>query len=144
MMKKTLFLLAVFFLSLAGGRWVNHAAVGTAAFAERITDPSEIPAACRSTAAINEISVVDSGLTSETFLVRWSSGIACQTAVGVRVKATFRDGSTTPKVDFIDGSSTQALIKVNGSRSDNRAVRADVELIVNGNQTAAATKVVNF
>ncbi len=144
MTRKTILLLAVLFLSITVGRWANHTPVGAAAFVDRVADPSELSAACRSTATVTEVSVVDSGPTSETFLVRWSSGIACQTAAGVTVEATFRDGSKGSKTEVINGSSSQALIKVNGSRADNRANRTNVTVIVNGEQTGTATKVVNF
>ncbi len=144
MTKKTLTLLAALLLSVMVGRWANRSPVGAAAFVDRVVDPSELAAACRSTATITEVSVVDSGATSETFLVRWSSDIACQTAAGVTVEVTRRDGSKEGKAEVINGSSSQALIKVFGSRADNRAVRTNVTVIVNGVQTGTQTNVVSF
>ena len=144
MTRKTLILLAVLFLSLAVGRWANHSPVGAAAFADVIVDPAQLAAACRANATINEVSVVDSGVTSETFLVRWSSGIACQTAAAVVVEATFRDGSKEKKTEFVNGSAGQALVKVFGSRADNRANRTNVTVTVNGLQAGTDTNVINF
>ena len=144
MTRKTLILLAVLVLSTVAGRWANRSPVGAAAFVDVIVDPSQLAAACRSTATINEVSVVDSGVTFETFLVRWTSGIACQTAVAVKVTATFRDGSIGSKTEFVNGSAGQALVKVFGSRGDSRAVRTNVTVIVNGTQAGTNTNVVAF
>ncbi|MEP7272800.1 MAG: hypothetical protein ABI882_14960 [Acidobacteriota bacterium] len=144
MTRKILILLTILVVSASSGRWMQRQQAGQIAGANVIANPEQLPAICRSNLTVNSVELVERGVTSETFLVKWASPeLSCLVKAAVTVVVRRRDGSTESKTEFVDNT-RQASVRVFGSRSDNPGIQATATVIVNGLQGTIVNKTVSF
>ncbi len=109
-------------IGLTSGYWPPIAAVEPEPAAPIVAE------GCAVSAAVTSIERVETGLTSETFLVKWSASSPCITGFEVRVEATRQNNEVRNDEKKFGAGERSGLLKVFGSRSDNKAksVRAIV------------------
>jgi hypothetical protein len=141
-------LLAIFLGSAAAGRRLRTGAthlpaIGAYAQVNVIPNPDSLPAACRASVRVLSTEKVETGSLSETFLVKWSTDLACLSSASVTVTATRQDGSRESKTETVKGVN-QALVKVFGFRQGNPTVSAAAAVTAAGEQGTFAEKTINF
>ncbi len=141
-------LLAIFLGSAAAGRRLRTSAthlsaIGAYAQVNVIPDPGSLPAACRAVTRVTSIEKVETGNSSETFLVKWTNSVGCLNEAAVELTVTRQDGQSRILRETVSGA-TQALIKVGLLFEGNRSKSVSAVVTAAGEQRSVVEKTVNL